>query len=229
LLIREAEDDIDRLKREIEEDRLALEILRSTSDAQNSLALLKDQCTKDMTALEESVRDSASTLQAFNVSLPTDAFDEDDESGELLQGKMQRLLDSIQTKHEDANSDYTRAQDEVARTHQIASEKTALLASSQQSVTTIKTKLEGFSDSVEQVRKITQELRRYEASVGITTKLSDDSPKGLLAYIEDRLASLEEDAPVENASGMVKKILKKLKKLVRYQRKVFCAVSHILT
>jgi chromosome segregation ATPase len=216
--ISHTENKMDQLKRHIEDDKIALSVARTATEAQSSIVLLKDQYTKDLEALEEIVREQVSTLQKFNLTVPQLAASaEEDETGELMQDAVERLVDQVQRQYEDAHTDVSRATDEISRTQQVVSEKTALLASGQQSLNSLKSKVDRLQrGSVQTFRKVADELRRHETSMGLAVVVADENnSRQLLTYLEERLAAVEEDAPVENASESIKQFVKKLKRQVR--------------
>lgn len=45
--IRRLEEKVDSIKRQIEDDRIALDNLRLCADAENQISMLREQCTKD--------------------------------------------------------------------------------------------------------------------------------------------------------------------------------------
>ena len=55
--MRSCEQKIDLLKREIEDDEMALKDLRRSAESQNSVAVLLEQCTKDFEILQESIQE----------------------------------------------------------------------------------------------------------------------------------------------------------------------------
>lgn len=211
--IRHLEDKIDAIKRQMDDDRITLETLRFSADAQNSISVLKEQCVKEVEALHDSIREQASLLQKYNVQFHSPYSDDDD--GEALQREVENLFDLIRHKYDDAHNDLIRAGDEVTRTQQIVSEKTALMVNSQASYVTLKSRVERLSGSVQRVREVVQELRQYEAQLGKSVRVGEETPRELLEYLQKRLEDLDDDSPTDISHQNLKKLIKRLKKMVR--------------
>jgi hypothetical protein len=142
-----------------------------------------------------------------------------------MQDAVERLVDQVQRQYEDAHADVSRATEEISRTQQVVSTKTALLASGQQALNLLKPKVDRLQrGSVQTFRKVADELRRHEVSLGLTDVVLPDenNSRKLLTYLEERLAAVEEDAPVENASESIKQFVKKLKRQVRIAASFVC-------
>jgi len=87
---------VDDLRVKLEDDRVVLESLRDVADGQSEIAVLQEQCDREFEALEESLRDEASSLQRFNLqpAQPLPKGDEDD-NGESLVEAVQSICKSI--------------------------------------------------------------------------------------------------------------------------------------
>ena len=214
--IRQLEDKIDKVKRQIDDERLTLSTLRNSADAQNQIEVLEEQCAKDLEGLEEGIQDHVSTLQKFNIPMvPTDNLSlEGDDNGDELVKAFDSLADSARSKYDEMHAELSRDTEELTRTNQIISEKTALMSSSQQTLASLKPKIERVGDSVEKAKKVAQDLRRHETALGLTVRVSEEKPRELVNYLDGRLAAIEEDAPVENTVQTTQKLMKRLKKLV---------------
>jgi DNA repair protein RAD50 len=213
--IRHMEDKVDKIKRLIEDEKVVLDTLRLSQEAMSSISVLEEQCAKDLEGLEEALRDHASSLHRFNIpSIKDVSLEGDDDGGELVK-RVGALTDTLQTKYRVEHAEVSRSGEELARAQQIVSEKTALLLSSQQTVTSLKPKLERVSASVEQVKKVVQDLRRHETSLALSFRVTEEAPRELINYLNDRLVTIEEEAPVENAAQTMKKLFKRLNKLAK--------------
>ena len=214
--IRQLEEKIDKLKRQIDEDRLTLKTLRLSADAQSSITLLEDQARLDLEQLKEDVGENLSTFQKFNIDNVNISLD-DDETGAKLVEDIDAVVDAIRSKYDSSHADLDNANGKLARTQKSLSEKNALLHNAQSTVQTLKPKLASVDKAVEKVKKIAQDLRRYESSIQLTCRLTEEQPRELAAYLDQRLADIMEDAPMANAAKSAKKIFKKLKRMVTPQ------------
>jgi chromosome segregation ATPase len=219
-----AEQKMDVIKRQLEDDKLTLDNLRHSADSQNEISVLKDQCEKDLDGLEDACREQSYNLQKFNISLPRCRLDNDDNGDELI-STMEGVHNDVQTRLDDCEAKLSRAIADRSKTQHILSEKKALLASSQRTLVSHKNKLQGLGQSVAIVEKAVQDLRRFEASKGNTMAVDLENPKELLQYIEARLDELEENNEIiSNMPKVVKKFVKHLKKMVSVGCLVFADI-----
>jgi DNA repair protein RAD50 len=217
--IRQLEEKIDSIKRRLEDDKIELDSLRHSAEAQNAISVLQEQCSKDLESLEESMREQSFVLQKYNLhstaKLPRSG---DDNDGDQIVQVFESIQDSVRDKYGSMSLELSRATDDVARTQHQVSEKSAILASSRQTLASLRSKLDylgGENGSVAKVRQVAEELRRHEAAIGFQTQVSENDPRELVSYLEQRLKKVEEDAPAGEAPEMARKLLKKLKKMVR--------------
>jgi len=227
--IKQCEDKIDKIKRENEDDRMLLDMLRHTAEAQNAITVLREQAERELEGLQESLHDESYTLQKFHVQNPPALPKDGDEDGGRLIEIIEAIVDSIQDKHDSANAELSTAKNEISRTQQTVSEKSALLASSRQTLTSLRAKLsslDGDTGSVGKVRKVVSDLVKHETEQGLAAPgVSEQNPRELLEYLDQRVEAVEEEAPNVESPQIAYKILKKLKKMVRFL--VFLCVLHI--
>jgi DNA repair protein RAD50 len=216
--IRREEDKIDNLKRQIEDDRMALDTLRHSAEAQNTVTVLKNQCTKDLESLQESMRDHSYELQKYNLQpaglLP--GADGGDDNGDQLIDLMKTLGDDVKDKCDVAETELSRVQEALDTAQQTVSEKTYSLRSRQQSAATLRTKLDAFkgdNSPVAKVSRVVDELRQH--NMDAVVNLPADDPREILKYLDEQLQEIEENDPSSiGTPAVVRKVLIRLKKLV---------------
>lgn len=233
LEIRQIEDKMDKLKRKIEDESMILEALKQTADSQNALASLREQMEKEFEALEENIFDEKYSLTKFNIAVPAKLPKDGDEHGTQLSQAIETMANAARDKHDAANAHFRSASDDAVKSQKIVSEKTALLASSQRSLTSVKAKREAASGSVEEIRKLVAALRKYEENLGEVTvppSVNEESPREILQFLGERLEALEETALDANAQKVAKKIFKKITKSVSPDDagRCFCSVTIII-
>lgn len=214
--IRSLEEKIDSNKRQIEDDRIVLDSLRHCAENQNAITMLAEQCDKDVEALEESFRDQSYMLQKHNLK-PDQAIpaSDGDEDGQKLVSFVENLYDKVREKYEAVKSDLVKAEDDVSRSQRSCNERSAVIATQQQSLHSVTARLEqleGEHGSVVQAQKMVEALRIHEAGLGIPPPSKDVSPQELRIYIDSRLSAIEDDAPADDVE-FARKLLKKLERM----------------
>lgn len=192
---------------------MVLETLRFSAEEQQNILILKDQTSKEIEELEESLRENLSSLQKFNLSAPKLPSIEGNDEGIDLQNVLEKLADSVRAKYDDVHSELMQATDEVLRSQKMMSEKSALLISNQQAVASLKSKADGLGDKAQAMKQVFQEIRQHEASIGQTFQVSEDSPRDVLNYVDDRLESLEHDSSVDDHK-IIRRVMRRLKRMV---------------
>jgi DNA repair exonuclease SbcCD ATPase subunit len=219
--IRREEDKIDKLKRQIEDDRMHLDTLRHSAEAQNTISVLKSQCTRDLEALHESLREQSYELQKHNLQ-PTGQLpgaNGEDDNGDQLVAYVETLVDEVQNKYDAADTEVTRVQEALDRAQKTVSEKTALLKSRQQSSASLRAKLDSLSGNngpIAKVGNVIEELRKHGTDPAVLNVLGDDKgPRVILNHLDEQLELIEESDPSSvGTPAVVRKVLNKLKKLV---------------
>lgn len=210
------EQKIDQIKRELDDDRLALDSLRHSADAQNEIVVLKEQCEKDLEAMEDALREHSYNLQKYNIPGIRASIlgSNDDDDGSQLLLAVEEIQNAVRTKYDDSNTKLDKFSSDVSKTERIVSEKKALLASSHRTISSHKSKLQSLAQSVAEVKKAVDDLRRHEAGLGLTLSATIETPKELLMYVDERLEELEDDDSVANIPKVARKIFKRLKRMV---------------
>lgn len=214
LEIRKIEDHMEKLRRKIDDESIVLESLKHTADAQNSLLTLQEQCEKEIDGIDESIREESYSLSKFDIAAPAQLPKDGDDDGDKLSKAIEAMSAAARAKFDEADARLDRAKDDTMNTQKIVSEKSSLLAGSQKTLTLVKSKLLALAGSVADVQKTVEDLRRHETKRGATLSATEDTPRELLQYLDERLEELEEDAPDLNAAKVARKIIKRLSKMV---------------
>jgi DNA repair protein RAD50 len=220
--IRSLDEKIDKSKREIEYDQADLKDLRRTVEAQNAIAVLKEQCTKDLEPLQESIQEQSFVLQQYNITTPQElpGAEGSDENGDELTTAMEKVVDDISTKFDLSNHELSRSTEEANRLQQVVSEKSALLRHDQRALTSKRARmsqLDGPNGSIEKVRRVVTSLRQYEGDIGVVTPadINEAKPQELLSYLGNMLEESESQSTEGIQEDTVRKIFTRLKKQVR--------------
>jgi DNA repair protein RAD50 len=209
--IRQLEDKIDKLKRELDDDKMALTTLRHSADTQNTIDILQEQCAKDLEVLQDSMKEQSYLMQKYNLQLTNALLNADDDAdGKQIVAVVMALSDSVKDKFDTADTNLSRAQDALAKAQQIFSEKAALLKTKQQSVASLKGKCDPLFGAIAKVRKVLESIEKKEPGVSF-----NNEPRLILDYLDEKLKALEDDAPGTVSPDVIKKVFKRLKKLVR--------------
>lgn len=205
---------MDKLKRKIDDENIVLESLKHTADAQSSLLTLQEQCEKELDGLDESIREESYSLTKFDITVPAHLPRVGDDDGDQLSQAIEAMAQAAREKYEAADGRLIKAKDDAMNTQKIVSEKTAFLSGSQKTLISVKSKLLSLAGSVGDVQKVVEELRRHEASRGATLTATEDTPRELVQYLDEKLEELEEDAPDLNATNVARKLIKRLTRMV---------------
>lgn len=225
LEIRDIETKMDAIKRDLEDDRMALDQLRHSSDTQNSISVLRGQILKDLENLEEFIKDSAYMAQSFNISSYPKALpgmEEMGNSGEGIRDLIEKVVDEVRSKYDARNLELERANADASKLQQGVAERRALLSHDQRSINSKRarmTQLEAPGGSIATVKEVVEELKAYEKDIDVATPsntASEAHPQELLAYLSERLAEEESQSTEGIKSEVLYKIFKKLIKQVRF-------------
>ena len=136
--IRSYEEKNDKLSREIEDDHLALADLRHSAEAHNAIAVLQEQCVKDLEILNENIRDESYRLQKFNIDIPASlpGATGGDEDGRELTTLLEGIVDLASSKYESLSLEHSKATEETNALQRVISEKNALLRHDQEALQT---------------------------------------------------------------------------------------------
>jgi DNA repair exonuclease SbcCD ATPase subunit len=197
---------------------MTLDTLRHSAEAQNTISVLKNQCTKDLESLQESMRDHSYELQKYNLQpaglLP--GANGGDDNGDQLVALIETLGDDVKEKYDVADTELSRVQEALDKAQQTVSEKTYLLRSKQQSEATLRTKLDalkGNNSPIAKVDRVVEELRQHNPDAVLNPLL--DNPRELLKYLDEQLQEIEDLDPSSiGTPAVVRKVLIRLKKLV---------------
>jgi DNA repair protein RAD50 len=192
--------------------------LKHTADAHNSLLNLQEQCEKEIDVLDENIREETYKLNKIDIVVPSELPRDDDEDGDQLSKVIESMMQIGRKKNKTVVSRLDKAKDDIVNTQKILAEKSALLAGNQKNLTSIRARLSTLTRSMVDVQQTVEELREYESRRGSTLSFNVDTPRELIKCIDDRLDELDVDnSPDEFLSKVSRRILKKLKKMVRYE------------
>ena len=213
--IRDIEDAMEKMRRKIDDESSVLQSLRHTSDAQNALAALQEQCEKEIDVLDDSIREESYTLNKFEIVSPNQLPRNGDNDGDQLLKIVESMMEKAREKYNTASSHAERSNAEIVDTQKVIAEKSAIISGNQKGLTSLKSRQATLSSSIAKVQKTIEELRRHEATRGHRLEINENNPRELVKYIDERLDELEEDAPELNAARVAKKILKRVARKVR--------------
>lgn len=216
--IRAKEGQIEMLKREIEDDKLALGELRQNTDAQNSITVLKEQAVSELEALKESLNDNSFIFNKFNLATPAVPGD-DDEQGDVVFELVQEFSNAISDKNETVQQELNKAKDEIAGHERVVSEKSALLAHAKSNLASLRSKLDslgGENGSVSKFQRAVAAVRQYEQNAGMTTVLEGSDPQDVMIHLSSRLEEIEKASSATIQPEMLANLLDQLYKMVRY-------------
>lgn len=213
--IRRLEEKVDSIKRQIDDDRIALDGLRLCADAENQITMLREQCTKEVELLEETIRENSFSLQKFNIQPSEKLPSYDDDDGRALVTFVEAIVDKIQAEYSKAKSELDKAETDVNQTQRTVNEMTATCSSKQQSLQSISSRMEAMKGGpVAKVEATIEKLRELEQSEGLEPPAKNCSAEDAVTYIDGRLKTLEDESPLDDQEYS-KKLLRKLRKLAK--------------
>lgn len=227
--LRSCEQKIDLLKREIEDDEMALKDLRRSAESQNSVAVLLEQCTKDFEILQESIQEQQYNFNKFNISVPRELPGVlGDEDGAELTEAVGKIVNDVTSKFEASKLELGSTSGRVALLQNKLSESSALLSHDRRALYTKRARmgqLDGDNGGISEIRSVSSNLRKYEATLGITTPhtIDETRPQDLSTYLSKRLAEEEAKSTEGIEPETVRKILTRLKSQTKQiGKKVAC-------
>ena len=224
--IRAKEAQIDMLKREIEDDNLALRELRQTTDAQNSITVLKEQAVSELESLNEAFKDNSFLFNKLNLTAPT-LPDETDDRGDDILDVVEAFSTSINDKNETLQQQLNTAKDDLASKERAVSEKSALLAHTKSNLASLRNKLDslgGENGPVSKFQRAVAAIRQYEQNTGTTPVLEGNDPQQVMTHISARLEEIEKASSATIQPEMLGNLLGQLYKMVSwdYSFEAFC-------
>ena len=213
--IRRLEEKVDSIKRQIEDDRIALDGLRMCADAENQISMLREQCTKDRELLEENMKDHSFTLGKYNLQPTGNLPGYDENEGRDLVAYVETLVDKAQAEHTKFKNALAKADEEVTKCQKTLNEMLATGASKQQNLQSTAARIDTLrSGAVAQVEKTISSLRKFETENNLES-VSENSPiQSIIDHLDERIKDLNDDSPLDDADYS-KKLLKKLRKLAK--------------
>jgi chromosome segregation ATPase len=226
LEIRDSQDKLDKLKRDLDDDKIALRELQQSSDSQQAINVLRQQIVQDVLNLEEVLRDHAFEAQSFNfLSFPKDLprLENMGENGSELTDVITGFVDEVTTKYEALKFALERSNADMKKIEAIVSERKGALNSDQNSVRERKLRMEQFEapgGSLDVIAKVFDELKTHHRKLGepIPDGIDESRPVQLLEYLNTRVKEIEAESLDGITAETIKKILKRLWSLVRSPR-----------
>jgi hypothetical protein len=220
--IRAKEAKIDVLKREIEYDNQALKELRQNTEAQNSIAVLKEQAKIEIENIQESMTFHSYDFQKYNLTAPTVPAADEDENGEEFVGAIGTFLTAVVDKHETAQQELGKAKDDLVSKQRLVSEKTALLSHSKQTLSSLRNKIDalgGENGSVGKFQRTVSAVRQYEQTAGTTPVLEGSDPQDVMAHLSSRLEDIDATASESINPQVLGKIIDQIYEMVSTSRR----------
>ena len=209
---------MDALSREIEDEQQILGMMRESSESEQAIAVLKEQCAKELDDLDEILSQQAPTLSKYSINPPDDLPGRAaDQTGEDLNRVMDGLSDEVRAKFDAHSEELSQATDRVAKLQQRVSETTALVSHDKKALNTKRARMGALENGgVANVRKVVEEVKAYEKSIGMSEKNVDESqPQELLSHLAERLEASESESTEGIQPNTIKKVITRLKKQVR--------------
>lgn len=214
--IRHAENKIDALKRQIEDDLITRDMLRGCADIQSKIDFLKGQCDSDLASLEESVQEHGYRFQKYNLD-PVEVRGEHTPDRRLAD-RFDALVDVVSSRCSRLKEDVTKASQEVARLDKQIAEKSILVANNKRNLLSSQSRVEELKTaggSVDNYHVVVSTFRDNEVKLGRAFDVDPGDPQAVLALINQRLDENEEDYIDSQAPRVVKRMMKKLRSMVR--------------
>ena len=238
LEIRDSQDKLDKLKRDLDDDKITLRELQQSSDSQQAITVLRQQIVHDVLNLEEVLRDHAFEAQSFNLSsFPKDlpSLEDMGENGSELTDVIARFVDELTSKYEAQKFALERANAEIKKIEAIVSERKGALNSDQNSVKERKLRMELFEasgGSLDVIAQVFEDLKTHQRKLGepIPDAIDESRPVELLEYLNARVKEIEAESLDGITQETIKKILRRLWSLVSSPRARNCfpKIAHSL-
>ena len=208
--IRDIEDAMEKMRRKIDDETSVLQSLKHTADAQNTLVALEEQCDKDIDVLDDNIREESYSLNKFDIVTPAQLPRNGDDDGDQLLKVVDSMMETAREKYNVANSQLERSNNEIVETQKVIAEKNAIISGNQKTLASLKSRQASLSSSIAKVQRTVEELRTHEVELGNSIEISEDNPRELVKYIDQRLDEVEEDAPLLNAARVAKRVLRRV-------------------
>ena len=208
--IRDIEDAMEKMRRKIDDETSVLQSLKHTADAQNTLVALEEQCDKDIDVLDDNIREESYSLNKFDIVTPAQLPRNGDDDGDQLLKVVDSMMETAREKYNVANSQLERSNSEIVETQKVIAEKNAIISGNQKTLASLKSRQASLSSSIAKVQRTVEELRTHEVELGNSIEISEDNPRELVKYIDQRLDEVEEDAPLLNAARVAKRVLRRV-------------------
>jgi DNA repair protein RAD50 len=218
--IRSCEDKLHKLGVAIEDDAMLLRELQATAAGQNEISVLKEQVTKEVEALQESIEDEDFQLSQFKVKAPAFSSEAEDERGEETQVALEKLSSEVNEKLDDGIDQLDKLVDEVSVKERAVSEKMALLNHNKQALASTQAKVDALTaedGSVTTYKRVVAAIRQFASGNQIDANFDEKDPQTLLSFLDEQL----EELVVMGGDAMADvgpAVVKRLKQLVSFTK-----------
>lgn len=176
---------------------------------QNTITTLKEQCDKDIDALEETIKDEAYSISKFGIEAPEALPRDQDENGEALSGVVCAMEKSVRGKLTAASAQLKTTEEAYLDAQRGVSEISATLHSTQKAQNAARTKLQALSKTADEFRATGEQLKDHEALNNVPFDCDIEDPTALVRHLDKQIESVDA-LLVADAPKLAKKIAKKL-------------------
>mmetsp|Transcript_5721 Transcript_5721/g.7155 ORF Transcript_5721/g.7155 Transcript_5721/m.7155 type:complete len:1412 (-) Transcript_5721:70-4305(-) len=192
--MKEYERQVDKLKRQIEDDTEALGELRRNEGEQREVSLLQDQVRAEKGRLEDVIKESSFLWQKYNVGASSSV------QGDLA--SLEKVVEEVRDKVSDVSARLDSAKSDKAAKQSAVTEKKALLDHSQATLQSNQSRLNYLQNDnnggLRKIRRVITGIQNNERAVkGTTNVKSDHHPQELLKYLDEKISDMltEDDSP----------------------------------
>jgi chromosome segregation ATPase len=213
--IRQIEEKMDKIKRTIDDDSIVLERLKTTADAQSIVSTLEAQVAKALESLDELINDEAVFLEKQGFTVP-DLSNASDQDPDQIPASLEKMLKAATNRHDDAKANLDQSMEKFLNSQRLLSEKSALFASSQKTLASLRVKLQHLSTVTGEWNAVQESIRPNEAEFFGDSDFVGGDLVAVSHHIEKQLAKLEDHlmdvVEPEATTRLVRKLAKWIKK-----------------
>jgi len=222
--IRQKEEQIEKLKRCIEDDSMSLRELRRCAEENNAIEILQRQIAQDLEALDEMKEENSFLLQKYNVMPHLPANTSNDDLVRVMSNLFQEVIikvDDAKSNLRESNEKVRSIESQLSKASALFNHKRHLLSQNKEQVAIVG----GESRGVQRIKQITKSIRNFEISQGCDESEvigSDTEPHAILEYLTNRIAEVNKLNTIDDQPEIVSLAIKRLKKLSRRQDDIVC-------
>jgi chromosome segregation ATPase len=205
--IKQLERKIEDIKLGIARDNEALQYLRGRVEKQSEISMLREQTAEELSSFKLKLDASRFDFRQCSIDVPTVELDEEGDGRDLVEA-MQRLIESVETKHRRTRMELEKVEGDLSHSQQILSEKSALLSHNQQMADTLRRRMEALESQVGSVGIVKKSLN--ENSELVPSGMEVTKPQMLLGYFDQKLQQIDADLekvetrPENTIAGLLK-------------------------